>query len=362
MADNALDFFSTYMMTAALEMVKPEKLFFKDRYFPTGAGDIFNTDKVLIEVKKGSRKIAPFVAERAPAVPIERTGYEVYEYAPAKIAVKRTLTIDDLKKRGFGEAIYSNSTPAQRAARLEIEDMTEMDKRISRREEWMSVQTMMNNACTMQESVDAKKKGNTKQVQFFESNSSEHKYTPANPWNSSSANVIGDTAAMCKLLTARGFNPTDMIIGPDVEDVFYNDEQILRQLDKNLNIDFGAINQEIIYPGISILGRNINFRGHKLTIYVASNSYEDDNGTDTPYFPSDGVLITFPKCGHTMYGRVDQMNYGSVDFTSVAAKRVAKFFCKNDDDEEVRGLRLQTRPLMAPKNYCPYIFAPHVVS
>lgn len=192
MADNALDFFSTYMMTAALEMVKPETFFFRDRYFPTEAGDVFNTDKVLIEVKKGSRKIAPFVAERAQAVPIERTGFEVYEYAPAKISVSRTLTIDDLKKRGFGEAIYSNSTPAQRAARFEIEDMTEMNLRISRREEWMSVQTMMNNACTIQETVDAKRKGNVKQVQFFESNSEEHKYTPANPWNSSSSNMVSN--------------------------------------------------------------------------------------------------------------------------------------------------------------------------
>jgi len=360
MAEQALDFFSNYMLTAALEMVEPETLFFRDRYFPTEAGDIFNSDKVLVEIRKGSRKMAPFVADRIDAIPIERRGYEMHEIEPARIAVSRSLTLDDLRKRGFGEALYSNTTPAQRAARLEIEDMTEMNARINRREEWMSAQTIINNACTMQEYVDANTKGNAKYVQFYENNASEHKFTTANPWNGNKAAIVGDTAAMCSMLTRWGMNPTDMIIGPDIADVFYRNDEICRLLDKNLAVNFGSIDEKIIYPGVSVLGRNINFRGHPLTIYVVSNSYEDDEGKSVPYFPSDGVAITFPKCGHTMYGRVDQMPYGSINYESVAARRVPKFFCNNE--AETRGLRLQTRPLVAPRTYCPYIFAPSVVS
>ncbi|MCM1275466.1 MAG: major capsid protein [Lachnospiraceae bacterium] len=360
MAEQALDFFSSHMLTAALEQVESESLFFHNRYFPTGAGDIFNSDKVLVEIRKGSRKMAPFVGDRIDAIPIERRGYEMREIEPARIAVQRTLTLDDLRKRGFGEALYSYTTPAQRAARLEIEDMTEMNRRISRREEWICVQTMINNACEMQEMVDAQTVGDTKYAQFFENDPSEHKFITANPWNSGKANIVGDVAAMCSMLTRWGMNPTDLVIGPDIADLFYNDDKICRLLDKNLAISFGSIDEKIEYPGVSILARNLNFRGHPLTVFVVSNSYEDEKGNSVPYFPSDGVMVTFPSCGHMMYGRVDQMPYGSIDFRSVAAKRVAKFFC--DNMAEIRGLRLQTKPIAAPKTYCPYIFAPGIVA
>lgn len=355
---NELDFFSTYMLTAALEQVEPEVSFFRDRYFPTGAGDIFNTDKVLVEFRKGSRKIAPFVAERVPAIPIERQGYSVKEFAPARIAVSRYLTLDDLKKRGFGEALYSNLAPAQRAARLEQEDMAEMDRRITHTEELMCVNTMINNACTMQEYSDAVTKGDKKYIQFYEGNSSEHKYVIANPWNGADANIIGDVAAMCRLLSKRGMSPTDLIIGADVADVFYKNDEIRKMLDKNYAVNFGAINEQIRYPGVSTLG-SFNFRGYVLTIYVVAHTYEDNEGNDVLYFPSDAAMVTFQNCGHLMYGRVDQMDYGSIDFRSVAAKRVPKFFCNNE--AETRGLRLVTRPLAAPREDCPYIYAPSVI-
>ena len=35
-------------------------------------------------------------------------------FTPSYIAPKRPLTIDDLKKRGFGEALYTKLTPQQR--------------------------------------------------------------------------------------------------------------------------------------------------------------------------------------------------------------------------------------------------------
>ena len=70
-------------------------------------------------------------------------------------------TLDDLNKRGYGEAIYANSTPAERAARLQQDDLTDMDRRIIRREEWMCAQTMINNACTMTQrsTIDDKTEG-----------------------------------------------------------------------------------------------------------------------------------------------------------------------------------------------------------
>ena len=116
-----LNFFDTYVLMAIVEEIVPRQTFFKDRYFPTGDGDIFASDKVLTEYRKGDRKMAAFVSSRAGDIPMERRGYEIHELQPAFIAPSRLLTMDDLRKRGFGEAIYANSTPAQRAARLAVE-------------------------------------------------------------------------------------------------------------------------------------------------------------------------------------------------------------------------------------------------
>ena len=100
------------------------------------------------------RKMAAFVSPRVGAIPMERMGYEIHEFEPASIGVSRPLTSDDLTKRGFGEAIYANSTPAQRAAKLVQNDLADMDGRIIRTEEWMCAQTMLDNGCVMQEMLD----------------------------------------------------------------------------------------------------------------------------------------------------------------------------------------------------------------
>ena len=42
-----LNFFDTYVLMAITEEIVPQQTFFKDRYFPTGEGDIFACDKVL---------------------------------------------------------------------------------------------------------------------------------------------------------------------------------------------------------------------------------------------------------------------------------------------------------------------------
>ena len=104
----------------------------------------------------------------------------------------------------------------------------------------------------------------------------------------------------------------------------------------------------------------INFGGFRLNLFDVSESYVADNGNDTAYFPAKSAMVSAPGCGHMMYGSVTQIDFGSTEFTTHAAKRVPKFVV--DQAKDVRKLRLATRPLAAPKNYCPYIYAANVIS
>jgi len=354
-----LNFFDNYVMAAITEEIVPIPTFFRDRYFPTEAEDIFAADKVLTEYQRGDRKMACFVAPRVGDIPVERGGYEVHEYQPAYIAPSRLLTIDDLQKRGFGEALYPGSTPAERAARLQLKDFTDLDKRIRRREEWMAVQTMINNACTMQEYIDAKTAGNVNVVQFYDG-ASDHKYTVANKWNVTGGDFFGDVAAMCKMLSKRGLGVADLVLGTDTASAVLDIEKVQKLLDKNSGIIIGQIEQQLSpYAGVVYMG-TLNFSGFKLNLISVDETYEDENGTTQSYFPATAAMVTAPGCGHMMYGQITQIDYGSTGYTTYAAKRVPKFVI--DQDRDTRKLRLGTRPLAAPKNYCPYIYAENVVS
>ena len=354
-----LDFFSTYVLNAITKEVVPQASFFKDRYFPTGSGDIFAADKVLTEYRKGDRQMAAFVSPRVGDIPLEREGYSIHEYQPAYIGMSRILTLDDLAKRGFGEAIYSTDSAAQRAARLVQNDIADMDMRINRREEWMAVQTMINNGCTMAEYVDAKTAGAVNTVAFYDG-TSDHTYTVAGKWTATSNNTfISDVRNMCRKLSSRGLPAADLVIGSDVADAILKIDEVKELLDKQSGIIFGQIDATLSqYDGVVYMG-TLNFGGFRLNVICADETYEDASGTTQKYFPADSAMVTAPNCGHMMYGQITQIDYGSTEFASYAAKRVPKFMLEQAAD--IRKLRLACRPLAAPKNYCPYIYAAEVV-
>lgn len=355
-----LNFFDTYELIAINEEIVPPQTFFHDRYFPTEAGDIFAADKVLTEYRNGDRKMAAFVSNRIGDIPMERRGYAIHEYQPARIAPSRLLTIDDLRKRGYGEAIYANSTQAQRAARLIQDDMRDMELRITRREEWMAVQTMINNACTMQTYEDASTMGEVEYVQFYDSTSDHIYVVGAKKWNDTDGDFMGDVRNMCKMLSRRGLHAADLLLGTDVADAILKIQEVRDLLNKNSGIIIGQIEQELSkYDGVVFMGV-LNFGGFKLNVISVDEHYTDDSGLDQPYFPEKSALVTAPGCGHMMYGQVTQIDFGSTDFATHPLKRVPKLIV--DQPNDIRKLRLTTRPLAAPKTYCPYIYAANVIN
>ncbi len=354
-----LDFFSSYHLSAVVEEIVPQASFFKDRYFPTTAADIFSTDKVLTEYRKGDRKMAAFVAPRSGGITLDRRGYEIHELTPAYIELSRVLTLDELTKRGFGEALYSDSTQAQRAVRLQLDDFTDMDRRIRRREEWMAAQTMIHNGCTMQEYIDSETKGEELQVRFYDGEDSGHLYVPSGKWDGDEGEAFfADVHAMCKLLSRRGLPATDLIVGCQVG-AYLTSIPKVRELLDNRRMTFGGIDPTLTaYHGVVHMG-TLNFDGFLLNIFCVDERYEDEKGVDTPYFPETSVMVTAPDCGAMKYGAITQIDHGRTDYSTYAAPRVPRLVVKQA--ENMRQYNLATRPIAVPKNYCPYIYAADVL-
>lgn len=108
-----------------------------------------------------------------------------------------------------------------------------------------------------------------------------------------------------------------------------------------------------IVDGVAMSG------GSLMNLISVDEAYEDESGREQGYFPATAAMVTAPGCGHLMYGQITQIDYGSTEYTDHAGRRVPKFSI--DQEHDMRKLRLGTRPLAAPKNYCPYIFASNVV-
>lgn len=354
-----LDFFSSYVLAAIVKEVVPNTSFFRDRYFPTGEGDIIGADKVLCEYQDGDRTMAPFVTERVGDIPVERQGFQIYEYEPACIKISRPLKADELKKRMFGEALYANSDAATRAARLIADDFTTLDKRIQRREEWMAVQTMINNACTMQEYIDAQTKGEIKHIQFYQG-STDHTYTVANKWNSTNSDFMGDVSEMCRMLSKRGLPRTDLVLGVDAARAILKNEEVRQLLDKNSGIFVGSIKPTLTkYDGVTALG-TLNFDGNELILWEVDEEVVDETGATVKLFPSTSAMVTAPNCGHIAYGAMWQIDYGATEHTMHIGNRIPKLSVNQETD--IRKLRLGCKPLAMPRNKSPYIYAANVVS
>lgn len=91
----------TVKLIDTIKKMYPVAQFFKDRYFPDAG--CFYSEKALIEMKRGNRKVAPFVAPVANGIVIEKEGY-TSEYVTAPyIAPKMVITPEDLEKKAFGE-------------------------------------------------------------------------------------------------------------------------------------------------------------------------------------------------------------------------------------------------------------------
>lgn len=111
------NFYDTHTLLMAVQQLTPAATFLRDRYFPTNdASDIFATDDVLVEFRDGSKKLAPFVAPRKGGVTVLRAGYNMERYTPPFVAPRRVLTLDELRKRGFGE-LSTLSSPLSSASR-----------------------------------------------------------------------------------------------------------------------------------------------------------------------------------------------------------------------------------------------------
>ena len=349
----AFNFYETHNLLMAVEQLNPPTTFLKDRYFPTnGASDIFSTNDVLVEYRDGTKRVAPFVAPRKGGVTMLRSSYEVQRFEPPRVAPRRILTIDDLNKRGFGEALLSQHTPEMRQRALILKDAQELSEMITRREEAMAAEVMQTNACVMKHIADDVDVYDEKYIKFFAGDSNPAQYTPSGSWNADYEGVLGDLSAMARLLTSRGLGATDLIVGADVADAMLTNKEIQRLLDLK-NYEIGRIDPSVLGNGATHI-TTLNAKGRQIHVICYDEEYTEGSETK-PYVDPKSVILTAPGAGRTLYGAVSQVEQGDGMFHTYTGKRIPKYLSNAEGD--TRTLTLTSCPLMIPNNKNPFIVA-----
>lgn len=343
-----MNLYDTSTMLQGIKGAKKAPSFLRDKFFPTSQADIYVTEKVTVDFENDTNeKLAPAVI--SGAVPVQRSSFQTKEMTAPLIAPSMVLTIEQLNRRMFNESIASDMTAEQREAQYLADDISTLDAMITRTEEYMAAQTLLGNAYTIKQYINGYGTNFAEDfsIDFFGEgyNSNQAVYTGSG-WTTSSTNIFSDVKAMCDMLSKKGLPATDLIMGSSAGSVFMNNSEVQKQLDNRRIRIADEIRPEFVIPGVAFIGK-VDFEGFVLNVYIYSASYKAINGTDTPYFDVDKIVVTSEGMGRTAYGAISQYENDDTPRT-YAERRVPQVLINRDLGN--RELRYQSRPLVMPKH------------
>lgn len=277
-----------------------------DTFFPEIR--TFVTETVEMEYRKGARKMAPYVVPGTKGVNLERTGSNIRTYKAPLVKPKRIIEASDLMRRSFGETVYSQRTPEERAQELRARDMAELIESCVRREEWMAAQVLLTGSCKIEGYADD---GATKVIDTVTFDGFDNKITISGggtTWDNVSTakpyDDMGDASQMIRRNAGR--IPTVAICAANVAEYLINNEQLRQYMlvPSRDNMAMMSIQPRLVRPDLMRVGY---ISALNLDIYAYDGGYENESGAFTPYIPDDHMIIGIPGRGKRLYGAVTQL-------------------------------------------------------
>ena len=296
----------------------------------------FETKSVDIDIRRGKRRVAPFVRPRKGGKTVDRGGFETKSYTPPLVAPQDPTTAEDLLKRTPGETIYGDEkTPEQRAAERLGQDMAELDKMITRREEYMAAQALFDGAIHMydeEEGID----------EVMDFNLPKAALSGTSLWSDPGADPLADLRVWAEELRKNsGYSPDRVIMGTDAMEAFLKNGLVEKAMNTR-RVDMGEIKPRELPNGVGYIG-NISRPGVYVDLYTYDEwVYDEAKGKDVSLVHPKKILLANPASRYEMlYGAIANTKIGVV-----AAPRVP--FSWEEPDGSARWLRISSRPLPVP--------------
>ncbi|CAH1058858.1 major capsid protein [Paenibacillus pseudetheri] len=325
------------------KLVRVVEAFPEDSYYLTDTftreGEVFTTDEVEIQTKKGHRPLAPYVNELLPGKVVLRTGFTSKTYAPALLKPLRVITRHDLKVKQLGETLLNPKTPEQRYQELIVKDLSDLTDTIHRRKvEQVSGIMFTGKTVQIGEGVSQVLDWGFTNIEVL---------SGTDLFSNEATNVVEYlTDWVQEVMDKSGRTMRRVLTTAKVARTIVNHPTLLKLIEaKKETLDIGDLNQQILPEGVIYHGY---LRQANLQIWSYTNSYSNDEGEDVSYIP-DGTLALLPD------GQPFEFLYGANliankegDFVFASEKILPQVL--SEIEPPSRKLQLLSRPICVPDN------------
>jgi len=329
----AIDIFQTRVMVAAMRQEKKTGRFLLDTLF--SRVDTHDTETVDIDIIKGKRRMAPFQTPRVEGKLVEKLGFTTNSYKPAYIKPKKVLEASEIiESRSAGQNVYATQTPQQRATLKLAQELNELEDMITRREEWMCAQQLVNGY------VDVVGDGVNYRVDF--NLDPDHKVVLAGTdiWTDTAAEPNKDLATWARLISKDAGVSANMLIGNSTTIGTYIEHPNVKESLNTRRIDLGMIKPEDLGDGVSYFGQ-IAVDGKVLDVYSYDEWYVDDAGVEKSMIPDGQIVLTSTKADF-------RRHYGAIRDKKAGYAALPRFPKKwEQEDPSMEFLMVQSAPLPA---------------
>lgn len=342
------DIHSTTFMMQAIASYNEPFTFLRDVFFPNI--QTFTTEKAIVDIEKGGKKMAPLVAPYVNGSLDKRGGYVTKEITTPKIAPFRKLTGDDLRKRTPGESLVSNKSAAQRAQEYLAKDLTDLDKQIIYSEEYMASKVMLGSSVDIDEVDEAGNVAGKFNIDYGFTNAIS--VPSSKKWSGTTINPIEQIEDWVeeKLLQNSAYTPDIVVLDPNAAKAFLSNTFVKEVIDRRAHA--GNLGEP------TYKGRGATFLGiftkFGLEVYSYSNIVDQGSGTPTQLLPSGTAIVAASGLGTMNYGAVNQLEEGK-GWLTYEEKRVPLYTI--DQKNQVEEIKVTSRPLPSPKDVNSFVVA-----
>lgn len=337
----------TVTMLAALKQTLPPSTFLLDTFFPNVLPP-FTTAEVDMEYKKGGRKMAPFATPGAKGMNSARSKSMIRRYKPPMLKSRRPITMEDIQGRGFGETIYSELTPQERAVRQRAEDLSELQDEHIRRLEWEAAQILNYGEFEARGFADDGKEQVVDTI-TYDGWTQKIILSGGDTWDNADADIYSmiDGASQ-KVAQATGALPGIMVLGKNGLPCMLNNESMYKKLlvPNAENLKLMSFAPRYVTPEVRYCGRIVSMN---LDIYQYFGSYEEKNEAgvyvNKPFIPDNAAILGVPGRGRQLYGAVTVVQ--NKEHVTYSARFVPKVTADEESDET--ALNLYSRPILVPE-------------
>ncbi len=344
--------------TAMLAVYQQVMVFipFLTTFFRTTPNDIKDAESFKIEIKRGSKKIAPVISNITQlGGKIERSQYTQKEFTPPVVALGADFAPGDLIEKAFGKDEYSSASDSY-AAQLQaliIDAMQEIEARINRSIEFQCSQILQTGELTLYD-----KDGNAAFIlDFFPK--ATHFPTVSVSWSDEDSDPDADIEALARVIKTDGSSTIkNLIFGSTARANYLKNSKVNDKFDIT-RIQSGQfqpreINEDVTYLGDLLIGSQYYQCWEYTGEYIHPST-----GLTTRFIPDDKVVL-LPAAGSVnfdfrkVYCTAPTITGVDPRFASIVPTRMsledraytARVWA--DGNSDTLNTELKTRPLCVP--------------